>query len=180
MSECFSVFIPCWTRVDIEALKYVDNYSQIDDQCHMIFIINTFTRCTRCNPQTLVTGFSTDPNEKYCVLYSSKLKEGINIYAYIHLNPKITSHAKGLKCDAGLVSYGAIVDPKETRNYVSSDDVHIYAPYVRSLDIHSAFSQYLRTQFPRSQYMNLRDLAHDVKSILDTLPLVHMLSRIVS
>ena len=101
-------------------------------------------KSTGAAPQTLVTGLSTDPNENYCLLYSSKFKEGINIYAYIHPNPKAASRAKGLKCDARLVSYGAIAgDPKETIKYVSSDDVHIYTPYVRSLDIESAITDYL-------------------------------------
>lgn len=67
-----------------------------------------------------------------------------NIFLYSHHNTKSASSAKGLKEEAELVPWGAIIgDPKNVKQFVTGDDVNVYVPYVRSTDLDTKVSDFL-------------------------------------
>ena len=65
-------------------------------------------------------------SQKYLLLHPSTDQKP-SIYLYNYSNTKTASSAKGLKGEAELVPWGAIVgNPKNVKQFVSVDDVNAY------------------------------------------------------
>lgn len=90
---------------------------------------------------------------------------------FIYPNMRTASIAKGLKQNAELVPWCAIVgDPKKTKRFVSVEDEEVYAPYVKSDDISSSASDYLVKHLVKGSIESVANVMYDVRNFLHNVP----------